>query len=135
MQNKKIFVNGDFYLPCPRAKRAQALAVEDGVITEIGTNAEIRHLWRRGYKRYDLGKMFALPAFTDAHLHLMAVGTLSKQVNLDGVDTLEKIVSIIEKASSGLQPGQWLKGRGWNKNLWGDDFPDTWTARTGICYG
>jgi predicted amidohydrolase YtcJ len=68
--------------------------------------------------------MFALPAFTDAHLHLMAVGTLSKQVNLDGVDTLEKIVSIIEKASSGLQPGQWLKGRGWNKNLWGDDFPD-----------
>jgi len=124
MKNKKIFINGNFYLPYQRAKRAQALAVENGIVTGIGANVDIRHLWRRGYQRYDLRNMFAVPAFTDAHLHLMGVGILSKQVNLDGVDSLEKIIPIIEKASSGLKPGQWLKGRGWNKNLWGDDFPD-----------
>jgi len=124
MKNKFIFVNGDIYLPSPRAKRAQALVVEDGVITDIGANVDIRHLWRRGYRKYDLKKMFVLPAFTDAHLHLMAVGISSKKLDLDGLDSLDKIISKIRKAAAGLKPGQWLLGRGWNKNLWGDDFPD-----------
>ncbi|UCC81051.1 MAG: amidohydrolase [Candidatus Zixiibacteriota bacterium] len=124
MKNKKIFVNGDFYLTRPRGKRAQAVAVEDGIIVDIGTNSKINHLWRRGYKRFDLKKRFALPAFTDAHLHLMAVGVLSRQVNLEGVDSLDKAVSVIKKAASKLKPGQWLKGRGWNKNLWGIGLPD-----------
>jgi len=124
MQNKKIFLNGDFYLLRPRGKRAQAVAVEDGTIVDIGANSKIGHLWRRGYKRIDLKERFVLPAFTDAHLHLMAMGVLSRQVNLDGVDSLDKAVSIIKKAASGLKPGQWLKGRGWNKNLWGIGLPD-----------
>lgn len=124
MKNKKIFVNGDFYLLRPRGKRAQAVAVENGIITEVGTNIEIGNLWRRGYKRIDLKKRFVLPAFTDAHLHLMAVGIISRQVDLDGVDSLDKAVSIIKKAASRLKPGHWLKGRGWNKNLWGIGLPD-----------
>ena len=127
MQNKKIFVNGDFYLLRPRPKRVQAVVVENGIITAIGANSEISHLWRRGYKKYDLQKKFVLPAFTDAHLHLMAVGNLSKQVDLDGVDSLHKAVSIIKEAASKLKSGKWLKGRGWNKNLWGGEFPDKTT--------
>ncbi|UCE66456.1 MAG: amidohydrolase [Candidatus Zixiibacteriota bacterium] len=124
MQNKKIFINGDFYLVRPGGKRAQAVAVENGIINAIGTNRDISHLWRRGYKKYDLQKKFVLPAFNDAHLHLAAVGNFSKQVDLDGVDSLHSAVSIIKKAAAKLKPGQWLKGRGWNKNLWGGEFPD-----------
>ena len=114
---------GDFYLMRPIGRRAQAVAVENGIITDIGTNSKIGHLWRRGYKKHDLGKKFIIPAFTDAHLHLMAVGDTLKQVNLDGVDSLDKAVSVIKKAASRMKPGQWLRGRGWNKNLWGGDFP------------
>lgn len=124
MPDKKIFVNGDFYLVRPRGKRAQAVAVENGIITDIGANIKINNLRRRGYKIFDLKARFVLPAFTDAHLHLMAVGLFSRQVNLDGVDSLDKAVSIIKKAASKLKPGQWLKGRGWNKNLWGIGLPD-----------
>jgi len=124
MENKKIFVNGDFYLLRPRARRAQAAAIENGVVTDIGANSKIGHLWRRGYKKYDLRKKFVLPAFTDAHLHLMSVGLFSRQVNLDGLDSLDKVVSVIRKAASGLKPGEWLRGQGWNKNLWESGFPD-----------
>jgi predicted amidohydrolase YtcJ len=124
MPGKKIYINGNFYTPKKRPRRFQAVAVEDGIITAIGTNSEINHLWRRGYKKYDLKKKFTLPAFTDSHLHLMAVGLHSKQVDLDGIDSLDKAVAIIKKAASRMKPGQWLIGRGWNKNLWGHEFPD-----------
>lgn len=123
MKDKKIFINGDFFLP-HNSRRIQAMAVEDGVITDIGPNARISHLWRRGYKRYDLKKKFALPAFTDAHLHLSAIGKLTREVDLDGIDSLDKAASVIRKAATNLKPGQWLKGRGWNKNLWGGEFPN-----------
>jgi predicted amidohydrolase YtcJ len=123
MKDRKIFINGDFFsLHAPR-RRIQAIAVEDGVITDIGPNTRIAHLWRRGFKKHDLRKKFAVPAFTDAHLHLSALGKLSGRVNLDGISSLENAVSVIKKAATKLKPGQWLKGRGWNKNLWGGEFP------------
>ncbi len=123
MKRKSIFLNGDFFLSGARPKRAQAIAIENGIIAEIGTNAQIKPLSQRGYRTYDLKKKFVLPAFTDAHLHLVSIGNHSKQVNLDGVDSLDKALKIIQKAVMKLKPGQWLKGRGWNKNLWGGEFP------------
>jgi predicted amidohydrolase YtcJ len=60
----------------------------------------------------------------DSHLHLLGLGNLFSRVNLDGVESLDGVVRMIEKAASGLSEGQWLRGRGWNKNLWGEDFPD-----------
>jgi len=31
---------------------------------------------------------------------------------------------MLRDAAKKLTPGQWLRGRGWNKNLWGGQFPD-----------
>ncbi len=124
MKIKSIFINGDFLTFDKKTDHCQALAVEDGIITDIGSNLEIKPLTRRGYSVYDLKKKLAVPAITDAHLHVLSVGNLFKRVDLDGVDSLEKVAALLKKYSSGLKPGQWLRGRGWNKNLWGGEFPD-----------
>ena len=124
MKDKKVFFNGDFLVSRTLRRRCQAIAVEDGIITELGSNAQLTHLRRRGYKSFDLKRRFVVPAFTDAHLHLSAIGELSRRVDLDGIDSLEKALSLIAKSAAGLKPGQWLKGRGWNKNLWGGEFPN-----------
>ncbi len=123
MANRKIFINGKFYNPGPGSKAIQAVAIEDGKIIDVGSNGEIKPLSRRGFKVYDLKKRCVIPGIIDSHLHLLELGNLFKRVDLDGVDSLDGIAKILKKAALKLKRGQWLLGRGWNKNLWGGDFP------------
>ena len=124
MADKVIFVNGNFHSFDRKTHGAQAIAVEDGLIIDAGTNVRIKPLSRRGFKTIDLKKQTAIPGLIDSHLHLMSLGTSFKRVNLDGVDSLDKARKLLREAAARLAPGQWLRGRGWNKNLWGEKFPD-----------
>jgi predicted amidohydrolase YtcJ len=124
MANRKIFINGEFHNLESGSRNVQAIAVQDGEIIDIGSNVKIKPLARRGFKVYDLKKGCVIPGIIDSHLHLLALGNLFKRVDLDGVDSLDRVTVILRKAALKLNKGQWLQGRGWNKNLWGDDFPD-----------
>jgi hypothetical protein len=124
MADKIIFVNGRFHSFDRKTDGAQAIAVEDGLIIDAGPNVRIKPLSRRGFKAVDLKKRAVVPGMIDSHLHLMSLGTSFKRVNLDGVDSLEKIKQMLLEAAAKLASGQWLRGRGWNKNLWGENFPD-----------
>lgn len=121
---KIIFINGDFHTFDERRRHAQAIAVENGRIIDIGGNARIRPYAKRGFSTVDLRGQCVIPAITDAHLHLLSLGEHYHRVNLDGIDSLKKVTEILSKAASKLKKGQWLLGRGWNKNLWGEAFPN-----------
>ncbi len=124
MNNKILYINGRIY-PCDSLiKKAQAVAIADGRIMQVGENESLKKLIRDGYEVIDLGNKCVLPGFIDAHLHLLALGRSFKRVNLDGVDSLDMVKKILAEFASRLTGDQWLFGRGWNKNLWGDDFPD-----------
>jgi hypothetical protein len=119
---KTLFINAVIY--SPERLKADCIASCDGRIFEIGSKNNLLSLRRRGFKVIDLKRKVILPGFIDAHLHLLSTGYNLQNVNLQGVDSLDKAVSIIKKAAKKLGPGRWLIGRGWNKNLWGDEFPD-----------
>ena len=114
VSTKSIFINGDFHTYDLRCRHAQALAVEDGRIIDIGGNARMRTYAKRGFSTIDLKRQCVIPGITDAHLHLLNLGEHYNRVNLDGVDSLKKVGNIITKAASRLKKGQWLLGRGWN---------------------
>lgn len=124
MSSKVIFTNANIYTMDRRSARAQAIAAEDGKICEIGAASAVRPLRRRGFKVIDLKKHVVIPGIIDSHLHLLGLGNSFKRVNLDGIDSLAKAKEIIEEAASKIMKGRWLMGRGWNKNHWGDTFPD-----------
>jgi predicted amidohydrolase YtcJ len=124
MIHKTIFINGRFHTGNPKTEGAQAIVVEDGCITQVGDNVSVKPLAQKGYEVVDLRKKCVVPGLIDAHLHLLSLGRSFQRVNLDGVDSLDKVGSILKKAALDLSANQWLLGRGWNKNLWGDDFPD-----------
>jgi predicted amidohydrolase YtcJ len=124
MADKVIFFNGNFYTFDRKTNGAQAIAVENGRIVDSGSNAKIRPLIKRGFKAIDLGKRAVVPGMFDSHLHMLSLGISFKRVNLDGIGTLDKVKAILRDAATRLASGQWLRGRGWNKNLWGEGFPD-----------
>lgn len=123
MSKKTVFINGKFYTP-KKKNHIEALAVENGVITETGNNVNLKPLAKRGYKVIDLKKRCVVPGMIDSHLHMLGLGNLFGRVNLDGIDSLDGVRKILKKAAVKLKKNQWLRGRGWDKNLWGEDFPD-----------
>jgi len=68
------------------------------------------------------------PAFTDAHMHLVDYGLKSGPGPVGtNVPTLEEAGSSCPPPAARLaRPGEWIRGRGWNRNLWagGAAFPN-----------
>lgn len=119
---KALFTDAEFY--SPEKLRGDTLAVDNGHIVEIGTKAGLAGLSRRGFKKISLKGKTVVPGFIDAHLHLLSIGYDLSNVNLNNLETLDKVLAKIARAAKNLPAEQWLVGRGWDKNLWGDDFPD-----------
>jgi predicted amidohydrolase YtcJ len=127
---KKLFTNAIIYTP--EKLQGDCLAVDNGRIVDIGPKNRLISLNRHGFKTVDLKGKTVLPGFIDSHLHLLTTGYDLLNVNLSGLDSLEKVLVKIQNAAQKSPAGQWLIGRGWDKNLWGDDFPDK-TALDKVC--
>jgi hypothetical protein len=124
MTVKRVFVNGRFYTFDSHLPNTEAVATENGSITEIGGSSTLRSLGRKGFELVDLEGRTVIPGLIDSHLHLLGLGRSFRRVNLDGVASLAEVKRILANAAAKLANGKWLLGRGWNKNLWGDEFPD-----------
>jgi predicted amidohydrolase YtcJ len=64
----------------------------------------------------DLGGRVAIPAFNDAHQHLLPLGLGMAHVNLraEGVRTLDELLSRIRDAAARTPKGEWVLGRGYD---------------------
>jgi len=103
---------------------AQALAVRCGRIIAVDDDAQIRALAGPDTEQLNLQGRTVLPGFTDAHIHLVSYGLSLTQVQLDGVTSLQQAVARVAECACTAGPGEWIRGRGWNRNLWpGAPFP------------
>lgn len=102
---------------------AQAMAIRDGRIIEVGAEREILNRYKAAEK-YDARKMYVYPGFNDAHAHF--VGYAEALANVDLMHTASpdemaaRIAAFAEKSER-----EWIVGRGWDQNLWPvKAFPD-----------
>jgi len=67
---------------------AEAMAIADGKVAAVGAAEEIAALAGPDTRRIDLAGRVAIPAFNEAHMHLLPYGLGLSQVNLraDGLD-------------------------------------------------
>ena len=96
---------------------AEAVLLHDGKVAAIGPRGDVEDLAPPGVKRIDLGGRVAIPAFNEAHMHLLSYGRGLRQVNLrpdDGVHTLDEVLSRIATAAKRAKPGDWVLGRGYD---------------------
>jgi predicted amidohydrolase YtcJ len=119
---KTLFTNATIYTP--EKSRANSIAVADGRILEIGSKSKLVSLKRHGFSVIDLKKRPIIPGIIDSHLHLLGLGFSLQEVDLQNINSFDKAITILTIAARKLPPGRWLLGRGWNKNLWGGNFPD-----------
>lgn len=115
-----ILVNGRIYLE--RDRFAEALLIEDGMITKVGTTAEIEGAAPAGCERIDAQGRTVVPGFNDSHLHLHGLGSSLNSVLLAGVSSMEEL---IERGRAFIRDhkvpaGAVVTGRGWNQDYFTD---------------
>ncbi len=101
----------------------RGLATFSGRIIALGGTDELAAAFP-GFARVDLGGRAALPGLVDSHIHLAPYGISLRRVNLAGAHSLREATSAVAAAVAREQPGSWILGRGWDKNIWPEDrFP------------
>ena len=91
-----------------------ALSIADGRVLALGEEALA--LAGRETRHIDLRGRVAIPAFNEAHMHLIAFGLGLTQVNLraDQVTTLAEVQARMSAAAAQTPPGAWVLGRGYD---------------------
>lgn len=103
---------------------AEALAVKDGMIMDIGSNEEILKKYRSA-SAVDAGGKAVFPGFNDAHAHFVGYGSSLLRVNLVETESWDAVLDRCVNFAEKLPPGAWLTGRGWDQNDWTvKEFPD-----------
>jgi predicted amidohydrolase YtcJ len=104
-----IIVNADVFTADPARPRAQAVAIEEGLFSAVGSNAEIRALAGPATRVIDAGGRLATPGLIEAHVHLGSV-LPSPPLAMPGLPfpgpTAEQVLAAV--AAAAKAPGDWI---------------------------
>jgi predicted amidohydrolase YtcJ len=124
MEPTIIFLNGDIHTMDEENPVVEAVAVHGNRIISVGSTADVRGLAGSETEVVDLKGRTMIPGMTDAHVHFTSYALVARRVDLDGATTLEETLKRVGERAARARRGEWILGRGWNKNLWeGGGFP------------
>jgi hypothetical protein len=119
-----VLTNGRIYTVDNARPVVSALAVRDGHVLFIGSDAEAKVLVRPSTRVVDLHGAAVYPGFTDAHAHLLGLGVTLRRVNLAGAASYDEVIARVQSWAKNVKPGDWILGRGWDQNRWSvKEFP------------
>jgi len=117
-----LVYNATIYTVDSKFSTAEAMAVKDGKIIDVGKTADLQNKYEATGKLDAEGK-FIYPGFIDAHAHFFGYGSSLQNADLVGTESWGAILDVLKKFAS-THPDGWLLGRGWDQNDWAaKDFP------------
>jgi predicted amidohydrolase YtcJ len=115
-----VFVNGNIHTMNGRQPHAEAIATKGDRIVFVGSNAEAAKKFpaASGPRRIDLQGLTVVPGMTDAHCHIFGIGEREMNLNLEGADTLDAFLALVQERAAKTEHGKWITGRGWIETFW-----------------
>ncbi|HEX5720296.1 MAG TPA: amidohydrolase [Thermoanaerobaculia bacterium] len=119
-----ILQQGVFYPVQPAGRVEGSLAVRGGRIVYLGPDAGAARFRGPKTQVIDLAGRTVTPGLIDAHSHLAGLGQALEQVDLTAAPTYGEIVRRVRETAAKVPKGTWVRGRGWDQNLWPEkEFP------------
>jgi predicted amidohydrolase YtcJ len=122
-----ILFNGKVVTVDKKGTEAEAVAVRDGRIVNVGRNTEILQLARQDTEKIDLKGKLLLPGFIDTHEHCIRRGLQLDWVNCGTppMKSLEEVVAALRKKAESKPKGDWVVGSWFDESQWVDKrFPN-----------
>jgi predicted amidohydrolase YtcJ len=94
-------------------RSASAIAVRNGRIAAVGTDAEIRELAGPNTDDRSLSGRMVIPGFQDAHVHPAFAGRNLLRLNLDHLHSVDAYLDAIATYASANPDESWITGGGW----------------------
>ncbi len=113
-----ILYNVRAYTMDPATPQAEALAWRGERLLAVGSRTAVAATAGPGARMVDGGGRIVLPGLIDAHIHFMWYAWGLLRVDLEGVPSLGAALQRVEDRVATLEPGAWVRGSGWNNNLW-----------------
>jgi hypothetical protein len=111
-----ILAHGSVLTVDARDSVEQAIAIRDGKVLEVGTDAAILALAGQRTRIIDLRGRTATPGLIDSHAHV-ADGGLARVIAIDfgAATSIPEIVQRVRERAAQLKPGEWVQGQGWDE--------------------
>lgn len=87
---------------------AEAVAVKDGRIEAVGTNAEILRMKGAGTTLVDLGGKMLLPGLIDSHVHSTGASMYEFDHAIPDMESIGDVLAYVRARAAVLAPGEWI---------------------------
>lgn len=123
MTGNIALVNGQVITGLLNQQPATAVAVRNGRIVAVGTDAEVRKAAAPGSEIIDLAGRTVTPGFNDAHCHPMWVGFGLQEIDASTPPnvTISDIVARVQTVVNVTPADRWVLGRGYDQARLAED--------------
>jgi len=105
-----ILYNGKITTMDPDQPEATAIALKDGLIHEVGSDADILRLKSAGTKTIDLNGQRVIPGLIDSHTHIIRQGNnFAMELRWDHVPSLADGLAMLKAQAQRTPAGQWIR--------------------------
>lgn len=117
-----IIHNAKVHTMVDNAEIAEAIAIKDGKIVEVGPERQILNKYSSD-EEIDAEGKDVYPGLTDAHGHILSYAKQLLSADLVGTKSMDEVLVRLEKYQS-KNKRKFIVGRGWDQSLWGTtEFP------------
>ncbi|MBX3174441.1 MAG: amidohydrolase family protein [Gemmatimonadaceae bacterium] len=115
-----VITNARIYTADQSRPVVDAIAVRGGRVVFAGNAAGAKALTGASTRTIDLGGRTVIPGMTDAHAHVAGLGERLRNVDLMETRSYEEVIARVVDRARTTPKGEWILGRGWDQNDWGD---------------
>lgn len=109
-----VLVGGKILTMDSRSSVAEALAVRDGKILAVGSDAAVRPMAGPQTRVIDLAGKTVVPGLIDTHAHFGAAGLGDYVVNLGPAKSVAGALELLKAFVARKKPGEWIITGGWH---------------------
>jgi hypothetical protein len=112
-----LYVGARIYTVDKANTVVEGIAIRGDRIVAVGSSADMVKEFR-AKRVIDLTGKTVVPGLIDAHVHLLSLGVTRLTLDLVGTKSEDQIAALVRQRVATSEPGQWIRGRGWDQNEW-----------------
>lgn len=116
MRADLVLTNGKIFTMNPSQPHAEAIAIKDGKILQVGTNDDVNRWIEKDAQLINLKGKTVVPGFIDTHIHVADFARVLAWLDLSNVMSIQELQDILKARVQRIPRGKWIIGRGWDQS-------------------